>query len=140
VRNRIAVAFKWSWDYVTFQRGVRLITTADPDERGEACAQVSNQLQAQRRHSSRTISIAVKPVIKYPFSIPQQRHSALMPKPQAHLRSVNQLSESGGWSVASARMCDPTNMLPDANRPMPVLVLSALLIAIALALGAAWLL
>jgi hypothetical protein len=31
-------------------------------------------------------------------------------------------------------------MLPDANRPMPVLVLSALLIAIALALGAAWLL
>lgn len=24
-RNRIAIAFKWAWDYVTFQRGVRLI-------------------------------------------------------------------------------------------------------------------
>lgn len=29
-RNRIAVAFKWLWDYITMQRGVRLITTAPP--------------------------------------------------------------------------------------------------------------
>jgi NADH:ubiquinone reductase (H+-translocating) len=30
-RNRIAVAFNWFWDYVTLQRGVRLITAAcDP--------------------------------------------------------------------------------------------------------------
>jgi NADH dehydrogenase len=37
-RNRLAVAFKWVWDYVTFQRGVRLITIAPvvrgtPDEK-----------------------------------------------------------------------------------------------------------
>ena len=25
-RNRIAVAFKWVWDFITFQRGARLIT------------------------------------------------------------------------------------------------------------------
>jgi NADH dehydrogenase len=25
-RNRIAVAFKWVWDFATFQRGARLIT------------------------------------------------------------------------------------------------------------------
>jgi NADH dehydrogenase len=25
-RNRIAVALNWSWSYVTFQRGARLIT------------------------------------------------------------------------------------------------------------------
>jgi NADH:ubiquinone reductase (H+-translocating) len=30
VRNRIAVALTWLWDYVTFQRGARLITAADP--------------------------------------------------------------------------------------------------------------
>jgi NADH:ubiquinone reductase (H+-translocating) len=29
-RNRVGVAFKWAWDYVTMQRGVRLITTAPP--------------------------------------------------------------------------------------------------------------
>jgi len=37
-RNRLAVAFKWVWDYATFQRGVRLITIAPvvsgaPDEK-----------------------------------------------------------------------------------------------------------
>jgi NADH dehydrogenase len=31
-RNRIVVALYWAWNYVTFQRGTRLITGADPDE------------------------------------------------------------------------------------------------------------
>jgi NADH dehydrogenase len=31
-RYRIAVAFKWLWDFVTFQRGARLITEAKPRE------------------------------------------------------------------------------------------------------------
>jgi NADH dehydrogenase len=29
-RNRMAVALNWGWNYVTFQRGTRLITGADP--------------------------------------------------------------------------------------------------------------
>jgi NADH dehydrogenase len=34
MRHRFLVAFKWAWDYVTFQRGVRLITgVADSDRR-----------------------------------------------------------------------------------------------------------
>jgi NADH dehydrogenase len=32
IRNRIAVAFKWAWDYVTYQRGVRLITAPPRDD------------------------------------------------------------------------------------------------------------
>jgi NADH dehydrogenase len=30
-RNRIVVALNWAWNYVTFQRGTRLITGADPE-------------------------------------------------------------------------------------------------------------
>ena len=33
VRDRFIVAFTWLWDYVTFQRGVRLITPVPPAER-----------------------------------------------------------------------------------------------------------
>ncbi len=33
-RNRFAVAFNWLWDYVTFQRGARLITQRKPVESG----------------------------------------------------------------------------------------------------------
>ena len=29
MRNRFVVAFNWLWDYVTLQRGARLITDAD---------------------------------------------------------------------------------------------------------------
>lgn len=32
VRNRIAVAFKWAWDYLTYSRGVRLITEPERAE------------------------------------------------------------------------------------------------------------
>lgn len=32
LRNRFVVAFNWLWDYVTFQRGARLITDVPPDE------------------------------------------------------------------------------------------------------------
>jgi NADH dehydrogenase len=32
-RNRFIVAFTWLWDYVTFQRGARLITQVPPTER-----------------------------------------------------------------------------------------------------------
>jgi NADH:quinone reductase (non-electrogenic) len=31
LRNRFIVAFSWFWDYVTFQRGARLITNPPPD-------------------------------------------------------------------------------------------------------------
>jgi NADH dehydrogenase len=31
-RNRVAVAASWGWNYITFQRGTRLITGADPGE------------------------------------------------------------------------------------------------------------
>ena len=31
LRNRFVVAFIWLWDYITFQRGARLITEADAD-------------------------------------------------------------------------------------------------------------
>jgi NADH dehydrogenase len=34
VRDRFIVAFTWLWDYVTFQRGARLITEVPPAERG----------------------------------------------------------------------------------------------------------
>jgi NADH dehydrogenase len=30
-RNRLAVALNWAWNYVSFQRGTRLITGADPE-------------------------------------------------------------------------------------------------------------
>src|ERR1700694_2004032 len=33
VRDRFIVAFTWLWDYVTFQRGARLITQVPPAER-----------------------------------------------------------------------------------------------------------
>ena len=32
-RDRVVVAFNWLWDYVTFQRGARLITEVPPTER-----------------------------------------------------------------------------------------------------------
>lgn len=31
LRNRFVVAFTWFWDYVTFQRGARLITKSEPE-------------------------------------------------------------------------------------------------------------
>jgi NADH dehydrogenase len=34
VRNRFIVAFTWLWDYITFQRGARLITEVPPQSRG----------------------------------------------------------------------------------------------------------
>jgi NADH dehydrogenase len=34
IRDRFVVAFIWLWDYVTFQRGARLITRVPPQERG----------------------------------------------------------------------------------------------------------
>jgi NADH dehydrogenase len=34
VRNRFIVAFTWLWDYLTFQRGARLITDVPPPSRG----------------------------------------------------------------------------------------------------------
>jgi hypothetical protein len=30
-RNRVSVATSWMWSYLTFQRGTRLITGADPE-------------------------------------------------------------------------------------------------------------
>ena len=33
-RDRFIVAFTWLWDYLTFQRGARLITQVPPTERG----------------------------------------------------------------------------------------------------------
>ncbi|HLH97433.1 MAG TPA: NAD(P)/FAD-dependent oxidoreductase [Xanthobacteraceae bacterium] len=33
IRDRFIVAFNWLWDYVTFQRGARLITRVPPQER-----------------------------------------------------------------------------------------------------------
>ena len=33
VRDRFIVAFTWLWDYLTFQRGARLITEVPPVER-----------------------------------------------------------------------------------------------------------
>jgi NADH dehydrogenase len=35
VRNRVAVALTWLWDYITFQRGARLITAADHGDLAE---------------------------------------------------------------------------------------------------------
>jgi NADH:ubiquinone reductase (H+-translocating) len=34
IRDRFIVAFTWLWDYVTFQRGARLITGVPPQEKG----------------------------------------------------------------------------------------------------------
>jgi NADH:ubiquinone reductase (H+-translocating) len=34
VKNRFIVAFTWLWDYITFQRGARLITEVPPQGRG----------------------------------------------------------------------------------------------------------
>ena len=38
IRDRFVVAFTWLWDYVTFQRGARLITRVPPQERGVICS------------------------------------------------------------------------------------------------------
>jgi NADH:ubiquinone reductase (H+-translocating) len=40
VRNRLAVAFSWLWNYLTYQRGARLITddVFSPAERGASTA------------------------------------------------------------------------------------------------------
>jgi len=37
-RNRVAVVINWAWNYLTFQRGTRLITGAEPDATGPATA------------------------------------------------------------------------------------------------------
>jgi len=34
IRDRFIVAFTWLWDYVTFQRGARLITRVPPQDKG----------------------------------------------------------------------------------------------------------
>jgi NADH:ubiquinone reductase (H+-translocating) len=34
IRDRFVVAFIWLWDYITFQRGARLITRVPPQDRG----------------------------------------------------------------------------------------------------------
>ena len=34
IRDRFVVAFTWLWDYVTFQRGARLITRVPPQDKG----------------------------------------------------------------------------------------------------------
>jgi NADH dehydrogenase len=34
VRDRFIVAFIWLWDYITFQRGARLITESAAGEKG----------------------------------------------------------------------------------------------------------
>jgi NADH dehydrogenase len=34
VKNRFIVAFTWLWDYITFQRGARLITEVPGDDEG----------------------------------------------------------------------------------------------------------
>ncbi|MEI9887098.1 MAG: hypothetical protein WDN08_11475 [Rhizomicrobium sp.] len=34
-RNRLSVALSWAWSYVTYQRGVRLITGHDNDAQQE---------------------------------------------------------------------------------------------------------
>ena len=45
VRDRFIVAFTWLWDYVTFQRGARLITEVPPADGAEASrADLSDQL------------------------------------------------------------------------------------------------
>jgi NADH dehydrogenase len=33
IRDRFIVAFTWLWDYVTFQRGARLITQVPPEDK-----------------------------------------------------------------------------------------------------------
>ena len=33
-RDRVLVAFNWLWDYLTFQRGARLITQVPPPDHG----------------------------------------------------------------------------------------------------------
>ena len=35
LRHRFIVAFTWLWDYLTFQRGARLITEIRPQSRGD---------------------------------------------------------------------------------------------------------
>ena len=37
-RNRLSVATSWLWSYLTFQRGTRLITGADPEPETAAAA------------------------------------------------------------------------------------------------------
>ena len=34
VKNRFTLAFTWLWDYITFQRGARLITEVPGDDEG----------------------------------------------------------------------------------------------------------
>ena len=38
LRDRFIVAFTWLWDYLTFQRGARLITRVPPQESNGAFA------------------------------------------------------------------------------------------------------
>jgi NADH dehydrogenase len=43
-RDRFIVAFTWLWDYVTFQRGARLITEVPPAETALPTATIPGQL------------------------------------------------------------------------------------------------
>src|SRR5262249_24746627 len=50
VRDRFIVAFTWLWDYLTFQRGARLITEVPPaDRRGNPLSRTSQARQRERR-------------------------------------------------------------------------------------------
>ena len=53
LRNRFVVAFNWFWDYITFQRGARLITEVPqgPGRDAEPGRQ-STQQKAQAREES----------------------------------------------------------------------------------------
>jgi NADH dehydrogenase len=46
-RNRVAVAASWGWNYITFQRGTRLITGADPGDPVSASPLLSGALAAR---------------------------------------------------------------------------------------------
>ena len=46
VRDRFIVAFTWLWDYVTFQRGARLITEVPPASRDDGGRRTSDAAPA----------------------------------------------------------------------------------------------
>ena len=58
-RNRLSVAISWLWNYLTFQRGTRLITGADPEPDAEPAAATApprEAAQATDRRSAKVVA------------------------------------------------------------------------------------
>ena len=72
-RNRLAVALHWLWNYVTFQRGTRLITGVSGLAHGRGCRSAARDRSAAVARSRLIDCTAVHPAIGWP---PNPQHKS----------------------------------------------------------------